>query len=253
MPVQPTPATDGELIEIFSSIQGEGPLLGYRQVFLRFARCNLDCDYCDTPFRPTSMCRVETAPGSETFQALQNPVSLVQVEAVVSRWVSNFPGLHHSISVTGGEPLLNPEVLTDWLPHLRRLLPIYLETNGTLPDALESLLPHIDIVSMDIKLPSLSGQGDFWDVHRRFLQIAVGKQVFVKVVFDQSTPMSEIEQAAHLVKDVADDIDLILQPFTGPRGITMATRDLLEAQQLAAAIHPRSRLIPQTHSFLGVL
>ncbi|HNS26376.1 MAG TPA: 7-carboxy-7-deazaguanine synthase QueE, partial [Methanobacteriaceae archaeon] len=31
--------------EVFSSIQGEGKLVGRRQVFIRFSGCNLDCNY----------------------------------------------------------------------------------------------------------------------------------------------------------------------------------------------------------------
>ena len=253
MPARPTPVTDADLIEIFSSIQGEGPLIGYRQLFIRFARCNLACHYCDTPFKTVPLCQVETAPGSETFAAWQNPVSRQQIESLVKDWTGLLPGLHHSISLTGGEPLLQQQVLMDWLPKLRAYLPIYLETNGTLPEQLEALLPLIDYISMDIKLPSIAGQGALWDQHRAFLQLARQKQCFVKVVIDKQTPREELLEAASLVAATAPEVDFILQPYTGPQGIDLSTQALLEMQQTVATIHPRVRVIPQTHNFLGVL
>ena len=37
------------IMEVFSSLQGEGVRLGERQIFVRFGGCNLQCDYCDEP------------------------------------------------------------------------------------------------------------------------------------------------------------------------------------------------------------
>ena len=37
--------------DVFTSIQGEGPFVGFRQLFIRFCGCNLICKYCDTDYR----------------------------------------------------------------------------------------------------------------------------------------------------------------------------------------------------------
>ena len=253
MPVPPTSVTEAELIEIFSSLQGEGPLVGFRQIFVRFARCNLDCRYCDTPFTPTEVCRVETEPGSETFRGEGNPLSLERVLDIITPWVEDHPGLHHSLSLTGGEPLLQAPLLRQWLPALRDLLPIYLETNGVLAAELSGLFEWIDYVSMDIKLPSVSGLGPLWSQHRDFLRAARDKELWAKAVFDRHTSLSEIERTAEMMAEYAPERELILQPLTTANGIEMASRDLLEMQQVAAAIHPRTRVIAQTHNFLGLL
>jgi organic radical activating enzyme len=244
---------DANLVEIFSSIQGEGPYLGWRQIFMRFSGCNLKCDYCDTLFTPQKSCQVEIAPGAGQFLPQDNPVALPQVERLVASWVQDFPGLHHSLSLTGGEPLLHAEVLREWLPRLRHYLPIYLETNGTLSDQLDAVLQWIDFIAMDIKLPSLSAQGDLWDEHRRFLLRSRHKHTFVKLVVSSDTPVRELEQAAHLVHECAAQADIVLQPYTARNGSVVSSLKLLQAQQQVAAIHPRCRVIPQTHHFLGVL
>ncbi|HWI54270.1 MAG TPA: 7-carboxy-7-deazaguanine synthase QueE, partial [Desulfobacteria bacterium] len=91
------------LVEIFSSVQGEGLYLGVKQIFIRFAGCNLKCKYCDTPFEPETGFRVEVPAGSGRFDLYQNPVTPDQIIDIIKRLD---PQLCHSISLTGGEPLL---------------------------------------------------------------------------------------------------------------------------------------------------
>lgn len=252
-PVPAIPATKGSLIEIFSSIQGEGVLVGYRQLFVRLAYCNLACAYCDTPFAPTAACQVEAPPGSGTFYTVPNPVSLGTLLPILEQFERLAPGSHHSLSLTGGEPLVQAQLLAEWLPALARLLPIHLETNGTLPEALATVLPHIDWISMDLKLPSLTGTAAPWEAHRAFLALASGKHCQVKVVVGAATPAEELELAARLVQETAPQVPLILQPLTSTEAPGITAARLLELQALTARIHPQVRVIPQTHRFLNLL
>ena len=242
-----------DLIEIFSSIQGEGVLVGCRQIFLRFPDCNLNCHYCDTNFLRSTTCLVEISPGSGKQDSPDNPLDFDSVKNLVATWNSELPGAHHSISITGGEPLLHSQLLSSWLPELRKILPIYLETNGTLPDQLESLIEHIDWVSMDIKLHSLTGERTEWEIHRKFLEISKQTNCYVKLVVGEETPDLELQLAADLVSGVSRDIPIVLQPVTLTDKIGISTTRLLQMQALVADINNNLRVIPQTHRFMGVL
>lgn len=251
-PVRATPVTDATLVEVFSSIQGEGLYIGCRQIFIRLAECNLACDYCDTDFRKASLWQAETAPGSGFFTDLPNPVDGDELIALIQKWIAARPGAHHSISITGGEPLCQAEALGTWLPRLRRLLPVHLETNGTLPDALAPLLAHLDFISMDLKLASVTGCATPWEAHRRFMALCAGSGCQIKAVVGPATSNDELVAAAVLVQELAPDAPLILQPQTIDNRSSLAADRLLSMQAIAAAHHPATRVIPQLHRFLDV-
>jgi len=241
------------LIELFSSIQGEGLLVGLRQIFIRFHGCNLDCAYCDTDITETpSLCRIEGTPGRRDFIEVANPVSLERLLSLLGGWAKGWPGIHHSISITGGEPLLNLEILLEWLPKLRKLHPVYLETNGVLHETLSQLITMLDYIGMDIKLPSTSGCTDLWECHRDFLQIAAQKKVFVKIVASDATEEWEIVRALRIVAAVSRDIPVILQPVTlGNGSVGISPFRILEFQEIASTFVTEVRIIPQTHKFMG--
>jgi organic radical activating enzyme len=244
-----------ELVEVFSSIQGEGNLVGCRQIFIRFMGCNLSCDYCDTNVGvDAAVCRMELTPGRLDFQDLQNPVDIKIVMDLLRRWGSGWPDVHHSISLTGGEPLLHVDLLHNWLPKLREIFPVHLETNGVLHFALTRVIKEIDYISMDIKLPSSSGELGLWDDHLRFLEIAADTDVSVKAVVNSSTEHWEIKRAAEMIASVSSDIPLIIQPETAEDlSIKISSLGLLELQEIAAAVIDDVRVIPQTHRFIGLL
>ena len=247
-----TRAIDVPLIEVFSSVQGEGVLIGCRQIFVRFAGCNLDCDYCDTPFQPRQYCQVEKTPGCGEFEQIGNPVDLQHVSRIISRWQSHTNHVHHSISLTGGEPLLHADLLSEWLPEIRPVLPVFLETNGTLPAELDKIVQQIDYISMDIKGAAVTGEPTPWIDHADFITIAKPSLCQVKVVVSPETPDDELLEAAQLASRHAPDIPFVLQPQTFGRGLALSGLQLLLMQQTASAVHPDVRIIPQIHPWLDI-
>ena len=235
------------LIEIFSSIQGEGKYLGCRQIFVRFAECNLNCAYCDTNFGRQEFCSVET--GFSTFDKIKNPVTVDRVINIIKSLSDGVPT--HSISFTGGEPLLHAGFIRAVAEGLK--LKIFLETNGTLFNELKKIIDVIDIVSMDIKLPSVVN-ANLFDAHKKFIDIARHKDFYIKIVVANETTEGEFLTALKMISEVSKEILLIMQPVTPINGVTAAPSDkILSYQALALKYLNDVRVIPQTHKIINVL
>jgi organic radical activating enzyme len=119
------PSTGYKLVEIFSSLQGEGAQVGRAANFIRLAGCNLSCDFCDTD--------------KETKFEMGIPEILREITG---------PDKPYSVIITGGEPTLQ-----DIEPLVIRLRQkgfwIGLETNGTRP--LLRLKPFINYITVSPK------------------------------------------------------------------------------------------------------
>jgi len=230
--------------------------VGERQVFIRFAGCNLSCQYCDTPqaLSVTEKFRVEFAPGSHTFQTFKNPVSLDQLMEIVGNYTKH-KAWYHSLVLTGGEPLLQVDFLKIFLKEFKGALPVYLETNGVLPQHLEELIDFVDIISFDIKLSSATGLSDYYKEHKKALEIAYMKEVFVKIVFTKDTKIKEIDEATEIIASIDDKIPLILQPAT-PRGSIKSSPkadQIFPLFNVAKRRLKNVRVISQIHKVLGIL
>ena len=239
------------IIEIFSSIQGEGKYVGCRQVFLRLEGCNLNCTYCDTDSKAGTHpnCVVEEGAGTYHLVPYPNPISPERAAELVALAAAGVP--HQALSITGGEPLLHTSFIRALAPHVH--LPIYLETNGTLYAELKKCIDCVAGISMDIKLPSVTAH-PVWDAHVRFLEIAKVKDTWIKIVVAAESPDSEIDTAVRLVADTAPETMLILQPVT-PCGGCMkpSSEQLLKWQETALRRLAHVRVIPQTHRMMDLL
>ena len=215
--------------EIFSSIQGEGPVVGYKQLFIRFCDCNLNCAYCDTEFTNGK----EFTP-QELFDKISTEYNLKTF---------------HSISLTGGEPLLSVEFLKEFLPLIKGKTKIYLETNATLTKNLIEIKDYIDIISADIKLETATGLNTF-DRHEHFLKNCNGISTFAKIVFDNEITNREITRCCEIAKNTG--IELVLQPKMTDNKMSVTSKFCDEILNKFTENYTNCRLIPQVHKFLDV-
>lgn len=131
-----------KIVETFLSINGEGRKAGQLSFFIRFAGCNLNCDYCDTKW------------------ANQPDTSYTEMTEVELYTLAKESGAEN-ITITGGEPMIQKDigVLLDFLCRDPALY-VEVETNGSVP-----LKPFLDLparpaFTMDYKL-SKSGMEQF--------------------------------------------------------------------------------------------
>jgi organic radical activating enzyme len=202
----------------------------------------------------TGKCHVEVTPGSGQMTLIENPMNPTEVLSVLQKLIPL--AHHHSISFTGGEPLLYHRFLGELLPHLQPLCPIYLETSGTQPAFLEAILPWVDIIAMDIKLPSATGEPAQFENHATFYQVAQTRpdtELFIKLIFTAETTSAELEAVREIVQDRA--IPIILQPMTSltDRTVHISPLDIFRIEQTLSQTFQDVRVIPQTHKMLNVL
>lgn len=166
-----------KIAEVFDSIQGEGQFAGTPSSFIRLSGCNLRCWFCDTPY--TSW---EPEGFQQTWQEL------------VDR-VAEYSSSH--IVVTGGEPLLQPDIvpLTAGLKTLNR--PITIETAGTVFRPVQA-----DLMSISPKLANSTPSAQPWKDRHDMLrdqphivrQLMDGYRYQLKFVIDKPSDVDAVQQ-----------------------------------------------------------
>ena len=241
------------LVEIFRSIQGEGPHVGRPMVFVRTAVCPIRCRYCDTPysFVPQPTFSVH-APGLSPREE-ENPCPADRAAEIVLELAQGRP---IPVSFTGGEPLVWPEFLAVVADLVRpKGFKVHLETAALDPSALRSLIDRVDHLSADYKLPSTLEKGDVRRENLACVRVAVerGVETAVKVVLADGVPEEEWRAMLRDLSPFQHAICLVLQPATPSGAVRTIRREaLLKIADEARRSGFLLRVLPQVHKVMDL-
>ena len=181
-----------KIAEIFYSIQGEGSLIGVPSVFVRTSGCNLRCAWCDTPYT------------SWKPEGADLPIDQILNE------VKAHPARH--VVVTGGEPMIAPEIIP-LTERLRALgLHITIETAGTVVKPVAC-----DLMSISPKLANSTPAGPWAAQHDRLriqpetlADLMAGYTYQLKFVIEKPDDLAEVRALVDMLH--ADREHVILMP-----------------------------------------
>jgi len=195
-----------KIAEIFYSVQGEGVLVGVPSVFVRTSGCNLRCAWCDTPYT--------------SWQPEGDERSVESIVEEVERH-----GASHVV-VTGGEPMIAPEIV-----ELTRRLSGHLtiETAGTVDADL-----RCDLMSISPKLANSTPEGRWGAQHERLRhQPEVLKSLMRRFSYQLKFVIARAEDIAEvrvIVQETSADRErVVLMPEgVDPRVLAERARWLVE-------------------------
>ena len=211
--------------------------MGERHIFIRFEACHMACAYCDEMGKKAR---------EMSLKDILDQVTKLEREA----------GPHTCVSLTGGEPLLYPNFLKLLCGALKkRKFRILLETSGVLWRQLSGVIKVCDVVAMDLKLPNVTRQRKFLVEHRKFLELAKRKEIYIKVVISKEVDRREYNEHLRMVAQVAPHAPVFLQPMSRGKRVypdPALMRLLNELQRIGARRLSDVRVGIQLHKLMNV-
>ncbi len=239
-----TTANRVQLSEIFTSIEGEGILIGTKTMFIRMAGCHLGCIWCDT-----------------RYALPLNSGKAYNLDRVKAMICNELRPNTYKVNFTGGEPLLQHHAVADLAKFIKEKgLKTYLESSCFDSRRFEKILPFIDICKIEFKMSDSNAVDS--DHHARLLMnerecldmsIKCSKTTYIKVVV---TALSSLGEFRKLLQDVFTHIEtrdlagFVIQPSSAMEEPSL--EKLLNFYDATYPIYQNVRIIPQLHKLMGV-
>ena len=231
--------------EVFTSLEGEGVLLGTKTLFVRLAGCPFRCGYCDTDYALPM--------DSGTEYGMDEAFELVRGSIERGTFKVNF---------TGGDPLVQHEAVAELARRVRGEagVPTYLESSCYDAARFRAVLPHMDYVKAELKTED-SGFVDgsrypaLLDEALECLRasVALGTFTYVKIVVGASTSARHLADLVGRAVEAAPGGDglsgLVIQPVTGDGAPGLD--HLLRLYDAARPLYGDVRVVPQLHKLIG--
>lgn len=212
-----------KIAEIFYSLQGEGSLVGVPSVFVRTSGCNLRCAWCDTPY-------TSWEPEGEEFA----------LERIVEE-VGRYPARH--VVVTGGEPMVAPQIVELTQRFHQHGMHITIETAGTVFTPVACKL-----MSISPKLSNSTPEGRFQTQHERLrMQPGVLRALMERYEYQLKFVIAATEdvvEAAALIAAIGADPGRVLLMPEGTTAAILRERSLWLAEECKRRAY---RFSPRLH------
>lgn len=233
--------------EVFTSLEGEGVLLGTKTLFVRLAGCPFRCGYCDTDYALPM--------DSGTEYGMDEAFDLVRGSIQRGTFKVNF---------TGGDPLVQHEAVAELARRVRGEagVPTYLESSCYDAARFKTVLPHMDYVKAELKTedsgfvdgpryPALLNEA----LECLRASVELGTFTYVKIVVGASTTEAHLADLVGRAVEAAPDgggaglSGLVIQPVTGDGAPGLD--HLLRLYDAARPLYGDVRVVPQLHKMIG--
>lgn len=202
-----------KVVEIFESIDGEGIRVGFPVTFIRLYGCNLNCSYCDSRY------------ACEEKEYTEMSIDEIMHQVAVLD--------HRMVTLTGGEPLIHPDVKYLIQELKVKSYKVNIETNGAVDISPYSKKRNI-LITMDYKCPS-SGMEDKMILDN--LPLLTSKDVLKFVVGTQE----DLKKAKSIIEEYDLDCNIYFSPVFGsiePREIVeFILKEHLDGVRMQLQIH----------------